>query len=603
MTKSKKQRRNWAYGLTEYNRKLFLSDEEKNILEELYDAKLEQIDKELEAAMDAVNERIQEHWKNAADIEYELTHTAFEKQIRDIEQWEEAETKRAKTKEEIAGIVAEATAREAQAFEREMDRIKNATQSLEDEIFDMEHSKYESDIRRAMQKYQKAIEEGVDFSVAQRWLNDKLKGFNTRAKESRNESGDYTKRPEGAMRRGGNGISVIEGDQIVDDGLKSRQYEVGLIANENQIRQQLLPNLSREAQEKLAAIQATKTLTDAQRELAQTTTQSGYQVIEGDEVVSNPQPSIDSEQTISGLKEFDSAVQGAATTLEQFNQPVADFQNLSAAMAQSESDFQASLKRMAENLPADYFKTLADNSKAVSEMQLALTKSTMELIDAQSELKAALKDFPKTIPTNNQQSAKELMNLSTQGQLNPQVSDIPRQQSNGMKFDFDWDVFGGLAGLAALIPHPAAKALAIGGAIGAGAGVGTFNQSETQSLQPSMPNIDLTGITTALSGIDAKTQSILQQLETPKETTTFETIVTPLNNIATITGNILSALGNRQPPQVTVSPTNQINLGGAYVFDNAMKKSLVDDITSNVVDEITRAVEQATSRSNYSFGA
>ena len=88
-----------------------------------------------------------------------------------------------------------------------------------------------------------------------------------------------------------------------------------------------------------------------------------------------------------------------------------------------------------------------------------------------------------------------------------------------------------------------------------------------------------------------------------QEITTFETIVTPLNNIATIAGNILSALGNRQPAQVTVSPSISNNLGGAYVFDNSMKSQLVNDITSNVVDEITRAVEQATSRANYSFGA
>ncbi len=88
-----------------------------------------------------------------------------------------------------------------------------------------------------------------------------------------------------------------------------------------------------------------------------------------------------------------------------------------------------------------------------------------------------------------------------------------------------------------------------------------------------------------------------------QESMTFETIVTPLNNIHTVVSNILSALGNRQPPQITVSNSISNNLGGAYVFDNAMKKQLVEDITSDVVDEITQAVTQATSRANYSYGA
>ena len=590
--------------------KNFLSDEEGEAIDKLYFAKLEQIEKEhaeeIAKAQEEAAAKIQEYWKNAADIEYELTHTAFEKQIRDIEQWEQAQRQKAETAEEIAGIVAESAAKEAQAFEREMDRIKDKLQSLDDKIFEIDHSQYENDLRRIQQEYLKQVKEYQDLGALTPEVKAQLDYLFSRQKQNLDlkakQGGDYTKRPEGAMQRGGNGISVIEGDQIVDDGLQQRQ--INLMSQENRIREQLTRNLDDDARATLKRLEATKALTDAQKDLLpQTPTTNGYQVIEGDEVVSNPQ-TIEGEQTISGLREFDSALQGAATTLEQFNQPVEDFHNLSAAIAQSESDFQASLKRMAENLPADYFKTLADNSKAVSEMQLGLTKSTMELIDAQSELKAALKDFPKTIPTNNQQSAKELMNLSTQGQLNPQVSDIPRQQSNGFNFGFDWDVFGGLAGLAALIPHPAAKALAIGGAIGAGAGAGTFlNQSETPSLQPAMPNIDLTGITTALSGIDTTTQSILQQIETPKETMPVETIVTPLNNIATITGNILSALGNRKPAQVTVSPSISNNLGGAYVFDNSMKAQLVNDITSNIVDAITRAVEQATSQSNYSFGA
>jgi hypothetical protein len=107
---------------------------------------------------------------------------------------------------------------------------------------------------------------------------------------------------------------------------------------------------------------------------------------------------------------------------------------------------------------------------------------------------------------------------------------------------------------------------------------------------------------TPLSSIDAKLQSVLDTMPR-QETISFETVITPLNNIAGLVQNILTALGDRQPPQITVSPNNNINLGGAYVFDNAMKKSLVDDITTRIVREITNAVQQATSRSSYGFSA
>ncbi|MBR0103128.1 MAG: hypothetical protein IJQ01_06480, partial [Selenomonadaceae bacterium] len=555
-----------------------ITEKKRIAIEKLGGAKLAQLEQEhaeeIAKAHEEATAKIQAHWNNAAYIEFSLTHSAFEKQIRDIEQWEQAQREKADTAEEIAGIIAESAAKEAQAFEREMDRIKGKLQSLDDKIFEIDHSQYENDLHRIQQDYLKQVGEYQAMGMFTPEVQAKLDYLFNRQKQNLDarakDGGDYTKAPEGAMRRGGNGISIIEGDQIVDDGLK--RMEIGLLTNENQIRQQLLPNLSREAQEKLAAIQATRALTDAQKELAQATTQSGYQIIEGDEVVNNPSgyQVIEGDEVVSGLQEFNSAVQGTTATLEQMNQPMSEFETLSATMAQAESEFQESLKRMAESLPVNYFKTLADNAKAVSDMQFGLTESTMKLIDAQEQLREALKNLPKidsVVPTSNQQSTNGLMNLSTQRQ----VSDIPQQpvqQDSGMKFGFDWDVFGGLAGLAALIPHPAAKVLALGGALGAGAGVGTFNETTAQS--------------------------------TPM---TFETIVTPLNNIHTVVSNILSEMGNQQAQPITVSPNISVNLGGAYVFDNAMKSELTNDITQNIVDEIAMTVERATRRADYSYGA
>ena len=83
----------------------------------------------------------------------------------------------------------------------------------------------------------------------------------------------------------------------------------------------------------------------------------------------------------------------------------------------------------------------------------------------------------------------------------------------------------------------------------------------------------------------------------------FETIVTPLSSIENLVGQILTAIGNREPQQVNVSPNVDIDLGGAYVFDNDLKMSLVEDITNRIVTEITSAVEKATSQRTYGFNA
>ena len=67
---------------------------------------------------------------------------------------------------------------------------------------------------------------------------------------------------------------------------------------------------------------------------------------------------------------------------------------------------------------------------------------------------------------------------------------------------------------------------------------------------------------------------------------------------------ILGAIEQRgqNPPQINVNPSINVDLGGAYVFDNAMKQQLTDDITNNVANAVTSAVNDATSRINTGFG-
>ncbi len=69
-------------------------EQERAVLAELYAAKREQIERqaaeEIAKAWEEAQRRITESLRNAANIEYQLTHDALEKQLYDIEQWKQA---------------------------------------------------------------------------------------------------------------------------------------------------------------------------------------------------------------------------------------------------------------------------------------------------------------------------------------------------------------------------------------------------------------------------------------------------------------------------------------------------------------------------------
>ena len=62
----------------------------------------------IQEAKEESSKKAQEYIREAADIEYSLTHTAFEKQLHDIERWKEAQMEKAETAEEVAAIVKDA---------------------------------------------------------------------------------------------------------------------------------------------------------------------------------------------------------------------------------------------------------------------------------------------------------------------------------------------------------------------------------------------------------------------------------------------------------------------------------------------------------------
>lgn len=103
----------------------------------------------------------------------------------------------------------------------------------------------------------------------------------------------------------------------------------------------------------------------------------------------------------------------------------------------------------------------------------------------------------------------------------------------------------------------------------------------------------LSELTSAISQSNSEVTNILGQIS-PE--------VSQVNStLSSILGAVQQEAG--RSPQITVSPTINVDLGGAYVFDNAMKQTLTDDITRNVAGAVTDAVQSATSRINTSYGS
>ncbi len=78
------------------------------------------------------------------------------------------------------------------------------------------------------------------------------------------------------------------------------------------------------------------------------------------------------------------------------------------------------------------------------------------------------------------------------------------------------------------------------------------------------------------------------------------------DGIASVNANlehILDAINQQATPvQVNVSPSINVDLGGAYVFDDKMKKTLTDDITSKVAAGVSQAARNALANVNYGYG-
>lgn len=183
----------------EMTRKNFLSDDERIVLQELHAQKMIDIEQrqadEIAKIQEESEQRTQDYLKSAADIEYSLTHSAFEKQLYDIEQWKDAQLEKADTAEETAAIIANAAAKEADAFQREMDRIQGKIESAQDRLMRLTSSQKDYDLYKAQKQYQQDIKDGIPAGMAQAIYNATIRDIQDRARNDK--GGNYTKSKSG----------------------------------------------------------------------------------------------------------------------------------------------------------------------------------------------------------------------------------------------------------------------------------------------------------------------------------------------------------------------------------------------------------------------
>ena len=160
-------------------RQIVVGDKERAAIEEKYRTDIEKAEKDHA-------DKLEDIWKETAAIQYETSHSAFEKEIFDIEQWKKkalddlGEFKDAigdknKWLQESAAITANALAKETQAFEKEIDRINGKVQSLAEKVFDQEANDRQKELYKLAKEISEYSGEGIyNPELIQRYANNAL---------------------------------------------------------------------------------------------------------------------------------------------------------------------------------------------------------------------------------------------------------------------------------------------------------------------------------------------------------------------------------------------------------------------------------------------
>ena len=636
--------------------------------------------RKIEQAKKESLEKINSYVKDAASIEYGLTHDAFEKQLYDIEQWKQAQSEKADTAEEVSAIIANAAAKEADAFEKEMDRIKGKIESLQDKIFAQEHSRAEIDMRNAQKQYESYINEGIyPREMVDRWFKNELRDIQKRRLED--TSGNYSKRPLGnsgnydtgqfidfnnAVEQSTQSLTELDATTLARKQIEEKIARVGEELDGNFSRANLATANYQDALKSITSgsESAFNQIQSASEQLQQALQNAGLSADDlqnrisatsgdiqslGDDALKSAQGLESATATFNRAIEMSRLIEEQNRIREQQIETPESKKQYPEIIYGDEGhvyDEKGNLVRVdpsnsmqrwrdagieinyADQPDLMQFNNALNNSAANIENFInstgQVTASMDELITSSEQLRdQAIKTantpiVPENLPdalnsvgdAGNQAAEKFQQASDTLESVKEKLASIefqtpqqaqPQPQSNDDTSDIATRALDATSTLG--------EAIALAGTAKGdprvalvGAGIQTFadviqrlrenieasNQSATdlnqqiqqsaQSLPQSQP-ADMSGINSAIDAISQK-----------------------LDNISQRAGEIAQSASKPPQQNINVSPNINVNLGGAYVFDDSMKQQLTDDITSQVANAVTDAVQKATSQANYGYG-
>ncbi|MBR4382715.1 MAG: hypothetical protein IKP64_04070, partial [Selenomonadaceae bacterium] len=491
------------------------------------------------------------------------------------------------------------------AFEKAVDKAKTLHQSLEDKIFAQEHSQYENDIRKLQhevaqkaQEYQKAglFDENARAKL-NRYYNNALRDLNVKA----TKGGDYTKAPTGAN----------SGFQIVDYS-QAQQQAIGLFTKESTSRQSVIKSLDAEQRKRLEEAGVLDKIIDAQNSLADSTEQaagniqdasSSIEIIHGDQI-GGDLPTVDApslDDILAGviptneLRELQSQTQEVTNAQGNLTNATENVTSAEKNLSDATNDATTAQKNFAETT-----EQVKSALKKIAEDAGKLSGSKREDTDVPTKMPT------KSAPHDNSESKPEKVQLK----VKPKEKELSLEDL-GIDYDTFKDILltgGGIAAGAGAtgigsLSIPAILGGTVLAALAGGVAKGTYdNYQEKQSIPENISldagefaNVDLTEISSPLSGIETNVQGIRDILqgrnavedantESLQDTSTenFPDLLTPLTNINETAQSLLQELQSRQDEGESDTAVSELQ---------SEISSRLSESASQITDGITAPIE------------
>lgn len=508
----------------------------------------------LQKALDLVQE--------SADIEYKLTHDAFENQLYDIERWKDAQIEKAETAEEVSAIIANAAMKEAEAFEREMDRIKGKIETLQDKIFAQEHNRFEVDMRKAQKEYEGYLEEGIyPRDMVDRWYQNEQRAIRQRAAEAaerqsrssnrNNEVSNYSSRPSNNYGTGYTGYFID-----FNEALNQSTQSLAELDAEQIARKATEEKMGRSAAEIESAFNgvdlATSTYNDVVKNMA-SQSEAAFEKIR-DINVDDFQSQIDA--AAGNIQNLGDATERSSQRIESASETFNRAMDISRAIEEQRRSLELQ-ENFGKN--SDVYGN-DDVSKSIQDWRNAGVDITY------GDIPETLGEFGVVLP----KTVEGLIDMEQALQLLP---DYTRNVVEGMlegKIQTTRDTEGRAGGYVSGDEYMFA--------------VSDFSRIlEGLGMTSEQVNTQLSNMSDAVENFNSRYDGMpgyQRDLEIGRQ-------------------HELQARGNQT---ITIAPNVNIDLGGAYVFDDSMKAQLTDDITREVANAVTDAVSKATSQVDYGYG-